>query len=46
MLAHHHVIEEENDDMEWQSEGERSTYSATGMEIPEQNISFLKISLV
>jgi hypothetical protein len=31
-----HVIEEENDDMQWQSKGEdNGTYSATGMALSE-----------
>jgi hypothetical protein len=37
MFPHHRVIEEEDDDMELQSEGEgNGTYSATGMTIPNE----------
>ena len=36
MFSHHHVIEEEHDEMEWQSEGEDiGIYSAIGMVISE-----------
>jgi hypothetical protein len=42
MFPHHHVIEEDNDEMEWQSEGEDiGTYSATGMAIFRINRSII-----